>query len=140
MRLKYMFTVLSIGLFLAGCVKERGNNFVNQSSPSSTTVGFPNQTETAALNIQTAPTIYTFYVETNAGDNNSKSAVTVTITKNASIVAAGGYEFQPDSAYQLVNTTATADPSTGLAAFHQHHVQAAAAQIRRQAIGAGNTG
>ena len=116
MRLKYLSAIAGLSFLFTACVKEKGNNLVNQDSPASTTVDFPNQTETAALNIQAAPTIYTFYAEINAVDKN-KSGVTVTITKNASIVAAGGYEFLPDSAYQLVNTTATADPTTGLAAF-----------------------
>ena len=103
-------------LLLEGCLKSRSINFADQVSSTPNTVDFNNQTETAALDIVPAPTIYTFYAELNSS-NKSYPASTVTITKTPSIVTAGGQEFLPDSAYQLLNNTATADPATHLAAF-----------------------
>ena len=116
MRLKYLISIAASTALLASCVKERGVNFVNQSTSSPNVVNFPNQTEAAALSIATAPTIYTFYVEAASSDN-SKPATTVTIQKNTTLVTAAGHEILPDSTYQLLSTTSTVDPTTGLAPF-----------------------
>jgi hypothetical protein len=109
-----LFTLSAI--LLAGCVKSKNINFASQASPSPNIVGFPNQSQAAAFNIVATPTTYTFYVEASSQDNNLPAA-TVTIAKDVALVTNAGFEFLPDSAYQLVNTTATVDPSTHLAAF-----------------------
>ncbi|MDP4264338.1 MAG: hypothetical protein Q8941_17540 [Bacteroidota bacterium] len=103
-------------LLLSGCLKSKSINFAKMDSPSPNTVDFNNQTETAALDIVATPTIYTFYAELNSS-NKSYPATTVTIAKNAAAVTAAGQEFLPDSAFQLLNITATPDPATHLAAF-----------------------
>ncbi|HET6993597.1 MAG TPA: DUF1735 domain-containing protein [Chitinophagaceae bacterium] len=104
-------------LLLQGCLKSKDVNFANQSSPTPNTVDFNNQTESAALDISTQPTIYTFYAELNSSTKSYPAGTTVTITKTPSVVTGAGYEFMPDSAYQLMNNTATVDPATHLAAF-----------------------
>jgi hypothetical protein len=109
--------VATTAIVMAGCVKDKGTNFALQSTPSAIVADFPNQKETAALDIVTTPTIYTIYAELSSA-NNSYPAGDVVITKNTAIVAADTtLEYLPDSAYQLVNTTATFDPVTHLAAF-----------------------
>ncbi|MDB5251379.1 MAG: hypothetical protein JWP27_548 [Flaviaesturariibacter sp.] len=116
MRIKYLSSIALASLMFAGCLKNKGNNFTIQDSPASSTVSFPNQEESAALDIQTAPTTYTFYVEATS-TNNSHQGGTITIAKDAAAVAAAGYEMLPDSAYSLVSTTSTIDPVTHLAPF-----------------------
>jgi hypothetical protein len=118
---------LSVSLMVS-CVKSKNINFVDQSSPSPNIVDFPNQKESAALDIVTTPTIYTFYVEASSQDNNLPST-TVTIQKDVQLVtstkidpndtsaSAPKFEFLPDSAYQLVSTTSTVDPVTHQAPF-----------------------
>jgi hypothetical protein len=109
-------------LLLEGCLKSKDVNFANQKSPTPNTVDFNNQIESGALNISATPTIYTFYVEANSSDK-TYPAGTVTIAKNPGVITAyntansTNYEFMPDSAYQLVNNSATIDPATHLAAF-----------------------
>ena len=109
-------------LLLEGCLKSKSIAFTNQTASNANTVDFNNQIESAALNISTTPTIYTFYVEANSS-NKSYPAGTVTIAKTPSILTdynnanGSSYEFMPDSAYQLLNNTATIDPVTHLAAF-----------------------
>ncbi|GAA4737873.1 BT_3044 domain-containing protein [Flavisolibacter ginsenosidimutans] len=117
MRLKYLTTTIFAGTLLSGCVKERGVNFANQTSPTTNVANFPNQSETAALDISATPTTYTFYVEVTAANNVIPSGTSVSITKSPAVATAAGFEVLPDSAYQLVNTTATVDPSTHLATF-----------------------
>jgi hypothetical protein len=105
-----------VGLVFASCIKDKGNNFALQSSPSPNTADFPNQSEIFGLDLTPAPVIITFYVEANSS-NNSNPSVDVTIVKNMTVASAAGYEWLPDSSYQLLNTTATVDPVTKLAAF-----------------------
>jgi Domain of unknown function (DUF1735) len=105
-------------LLFAACVKNRGNMLTNGTSPSPLTVDFPNQLESKVLDIQTAPTTIPFYVEVNSSSGKSIPAIDVTIAKDATAVTNAGYEFLPDSTYQLLNTTATVDPATHLATFN----------------------
>lgn len=105
-------------LLFAACVKNRGNMFTNGTSPSPLTVDFPNQLESKVLDIQTAPTTIPFYVEVNSSSGKSIPAIDVTIAKDPTAVTDAGYEFLPDSTYQLLNTTATVDPVTHLATFN----------------------
>jgi hypothetical protein len=115
-----------IAALLASCIKSKDINFVSQSTPTKNIVDFPNQFESAALDIVSTPTTYTFYVEASSQDNNLP-ATTVTIQKDVALVtntntdpndpSSPMYEFLPDSAYQLVNTTATVDPVTHQAPF-----------------------
>ena len=107
--------VLSV-IFLASCIKSKDINFAAQDSPTPNTVDFNSQKTTASFDIVSTPTIYTFYVELNSSTNSYPSG-DVTIAKANNLVTAGGQEVLPDSAYQLVNTTATIDPTTHLAAF-----------------------
>ncbi len=119
-------TVFAAGvLLLEGCLKSKSTAFTNQITSTPNTVDFNNQVEAAALDISATPTIYPFYVEANSS-NKTYPAGTVTITKtptvlvdyyNADPVNNTKYSFLPDSAYQLVNNTATIDPVTHLAAF-----------------------
>ena len=117
MRLKYLFFNLAAGVFLSGCIKEAGNNFTNQESLAPSVANFPNQEATAALDISNTPTTYTFYAEVTSINNSVPSGTTVTIVKNNGLVTAAGMEPLPDSTFQLVNTSATVDPITHLAAF-----------------------
>jgi hypothetical protein len=116
MRIKYLSSIALASLMFAGCLKNKGNNFTQQDSPASSTVNFPNQEESAALDIQTAPTTYTFYVEATS-TGNAHQGGTVTIAKDAAAVTAAGYELLPDSTYSLISTTGTIDPVTHLAPF-----------------------
>jgi hypothetical protein len=118
MKLKYYLSIAIFGLMLAGCIKEKGSNLANGSSPAHTTVDFIHQFEVAVLDISPTASDYTFYVEVNSTDNKYP-ATTVTIAKQTGTITSGGntYEFLPDSAYTLLNTTATVDPTTHLAAF-----------------------
>src|SRR5881397_1875596 len=104
MKLKYYLSIAIFGLMLAGCIKEKGTNFADQTSPSNTTVDFINQFETAVLDISPTASDYTFYVEVNSSDNKYP-ATTVTIAKQTGTISSGGntYEFLPDSAYTLLN-------------------------------------
>ncbi|HET9826496.1 MAG TPA: DUF1735 domain-containing protein, partial [Chitinophagaceae bacterium] len=114
------------GLLLVSCVKSKNINFVSSNSPSPNIVDFPNQSEAAALDIVATPTIYTFYVEASSQDNKLP-ATTVTIAKDVQLVestpidpndpSSPTFEFLPDSAYTLLNNTATVDPVTHQAAF-----------------------
>jgi hypothetical protein len=102
-------------LLQLSCVKSKDINFVSQSTPTINTVDFPNQQESAVLDISPTPVLRTFYVELNSSDN-SYPASDITIAKDASALPAG-YVYLPDSSYQLLNTTATVDPKSHLAAF-----------------------
>jgi hypothetical protein len=107
--------LVAILLLAAGCIKDRGVTApTKQQPPSSFTIDFPNQVETAGLDIVPGQTIYTFNVELNAA-TGIYPAGTVTITKNAAAVAP--HTFLPDSAFFLVSPTVTVDPVTHYAAF-----------------------
>src|SRR5882757_3861256 len=95
-------------LLLEGCLKSKSINFADQTSSSRNVVDFNNQSEVSSFDIVTAPTIYTFYAELNSA-NKTYPTGTVTITKSPAIVTAAGFDFLPDSAYQLVNITANID-------------------------------
>jgi hypothetical protein len=117
MRFIKSIAVFAAAAFLiTGCTKNKGLNFANQISSSPNTVDFNNQTEAGALDIIATPTIYTFYAELNSSDK-SFPAGNVTISKTNALVTAAGYTVLPDSVYTLLNTTATPDPVTHLAAF-----------------------
>lgn len=118
LKLIYLLAVAAVVIIIApGCIKENGNGFTNQSSVSPNTVDFINQRESAAGLVRSnTPTIYTFFAELNSADK-SYPAGDITIDKDIDIVTSNGREFLPDSAYQLLNTTATIDPVTHLAAF-----------------------
>jgi hypothetical protein len=104
-------------LLLQGCLKSKGVNFANEDSPTPNVVDFNSQSDVASFDIVTAPTIYTFYAELNSANKSYPAGTSVTIAKTPTLVTGAGYEFLPDSAYQLVNITATVDPATHLAAF-----------------------
>jgi hypothetical protein len=116
LKLTAVVATCSLVITITGCIKERGNNFVNETTPTPNTVDFNHQNETAALDIVAAPTIYKFYAELNSS-YKAYPGTTVTIAKNLGLVSGAGADFLPDSAYQLVNNTATVDPATHVAEF-----------------------
>lgn len=117
MRLKYLLSISTAGILLSSCLKEKGNNFAAQQSPAASVANFPNQDQTAALDISNTPTTFTFYAEVTSVNNTIPSGTTVTISKTNALVTAGGQEVLPDSTFQLLSTTATVDPTTHLAPF-----------------------
>jgi hypothetical protein len=124
MTYKPVLITLSLGIILAGCLKNEGVNYANQATPAPNIVGFtPLSSPTFdvfVLNVSTTPIPYNYYVELSSANNTFPQA-TVTVAKNASSVddynTANGtnYEMLPDSTYQLANTSASFDPKTHLA-------------------------
>ncbi|MER3497876.1 MAG: hypothetical protein C4308_04205 [Chitinophagaceae bacterium] len=114
--LKISTAIVTAAVFLAGCIKERGNAFTNQKAPNSNTVSFVTSRQVVSLEIAPGTTVVEFYARLNSADN-SKPATDITITRNPTIVSANGYEFLPDSAFNLQNSTVTVDPVTGIATF-----------------------
>jgi hypothetical protein len=108
--------LVSAGFLLGGCLKSKSTNFANDKASPPNVVDFNNQSEVASFDIVPGATIYTFYAELSSSDK-SYPAGSVTITKTPSIVTAAGYEFLPDSAYQLVAITSNIDPVTHLVPF-----------------------
>jgi len=104
-----------VALLQLSCIKSKDINFVSQDTPTINNVGFPNTQESSVLDISPNPTTYTFYVELNSA-NNSYPGTDITIAKNANGLPTG-YVYLPDSTFQLLNTTATVDPKSHLAAF-----------------------
>lgn len=116
MRIKYLLAFATFALLLGSCVKNRGVNLAQQGSPSPNAVDFPYQKQSVSFDIVDTPIYYTFYVRLESADN-SQPATTVTIAPYPDVVTAAGQQLLPDSAFQLVNTTAKVDPATGFAAF-----------------------
>ncbi|MEI6184402.1 MAG: DUF1735 domain-containing protein [Bacteroidota bacterium] len=134
--IKIISSFLLVGMFGA-CLKSTENNFLNGAAQGTgNTVSFVNVTsgsisnsndQSIGITLETAPSIVTFYVQ-QTSSNGSYPANTVTIdtTGGASLINTfnvkdtnniTGYTTLPDSTYKWLNTTATVDPTTHLAAF-----------------------
>lgn len=101
---------------LAGCIKDKKLNLVNQPDSTPNTVDFNNQSQTAALDISPTPSIFTFYAEQNSSDKSMPGG-TITIAPTPGLVLAAGLSVLPDSTFQLISNSATIDGTTQQASF-----------------------
>ena len=130
--IKIIGSFLLMGMFTA-CLKSTDNNILNGASQGSgKSVSFINVSDGSISNqaeqsvgvtLENTPGTFTFYVQLSSTDN-SYPATSVTIdTPSLSLVNAYNadntlaFEPLPDSTFKWLNTTATVDPVTHLAAF-----------------------
>ena len=134
--IKIISAFLFVGL-LGACLKSTDNNFLNGAAQGTgNAVSFVNVTsgsitssndQSIGVTLQTAPSVVTFYVQqTSSTGSYPANTVTIDTTGGASLINAynvkdtnniTGFTVLPDSACKWLNTTATIDPSTHLAAF-----------------------
>jgi len=128
--IKIFLSVITGAIFLVSCLKDSGNNFANTASPAPNGVMFLNVNSAGyTTNVQTLgavsssmATTFTFYVQLSSS-NGAYPATSVSIDTAAVNVFnynnnnGTSLSILPDSAFTLVNKTATVDPATHLAAF-----------------------
>ncbi len=131
--IKIVGSILVMGMFTA-CLKSTDNNILNGASQGSgESVSFVNVSngsisnqadQSVGVTLESTPGTYTFYVQLNSADNSYPSTTVTIDTPSLSLLTAYNadnslaYTPLPDSTFKWLNTTATIDPVTHLAAFN----------------------